>query len=98
MQDTFLKFFDEEKLAFASATSVRFSPEGFHHFYDNWDKYTKKIILRSQPVSNSPEVIRRLGVVAMNTPVEFDIYGHANSTMVSKIKISFVLEILLRIY
>jgi len=29
---------------------------------------------------NSPEIIRRLGVIAMNTPLEVDIYAHANST------------------
>ena len=33
-------------------------------------------------MSNSPEIIRRLGVIAMNTPVEVDIYAHANSTNV----------------
>lgn len=33
-------------------------------------------------VSNSPEIIRRLGVIAMNTPVEVDMYAHANSTNV----------------
>lgn len=82
VQDTFLDFFDQDKLAFASATSIRFSPTGFERFYKNWDKYKDKILLRSQQVSNAPEVIRRLGVVAMNTPVEFDIYGHANSTCV----------------
>ena len=31
-------------------------------------------------MSNSPELIQRLGVVAMNTPLEVDIYAHANST------------------
>jgi acetyl-CoA hydrolase len=82
IQDTFLDFFDEGKLDFASATSVRFSPDTFQRFYKNWNNYKDKIILRPQTVSNSPELINRLGVVAMNTPVEFDIYGHANSTMV----------------
>ena len=56
--------------------------DGFKKFYDNWDTYSKKLCLRSQVVSNSPEIIRRLGVIAMNTPVEVDIYGHANSTNV----------------
>jgi acetyl-CoA hydrolase len=83
LQDTFLDFFDQGKLTFASATSVRFSPQGFEKFYNNWDKYSHKLILRPQQISNAPEIIRRLGVIAMNTPVEFDIYGHANSTMVS---------------
>ncbi|KAF1804602.1 hypothetical protein V8B55DRAFT_1498873 [Mucor lusitanicus] len=82
LQDTFLEFFDSDKLKFASATSIRFSPEGFDHFYDNWEKYKDRFLLRSQQVSNSPEIIRRLGCIAMNTPVEFDMYGHANSTLV----------------
>ncbi|CDH51895.1 acetyl-hydrolase [Lichtheimia corymbifera JMRC:FSU:9682] len=82
LQDTFLEFFDSDKLKFASATSIRFSPEGFDRFYNNWEKYKDRLLLRSQQVSNSPEIIRRLGCIAMNTPVEVDIYAHANSTMV----------------
>lgn len=33
-------------------------------------------------LSNSAKIITRLFVIAMNTPLEFDIYGHANSTHV----------------
>jgi len=83
LQDCFLDFFDKGKLDHASATSIRLSPDGFKRFYANKDKYAPKITLRSQHISNSPELIRRLGVIAMNTPVEFDIYGHVNSTCVS---------------
>lgn len=82
IQDTFLDLFDSGKLDFATATSVRFSPDGFKRFYDNWESYHNKLLLRSQQVSNSPEIIRRLGVIGMNTPVEVDIYAHANSTCV----------------
>ncbi|ORX62843.1 acetyl-CoA hydrolase [Hesseltinella vesiculosa] len=83
LQDTFLDFFDSDKLRFASSTSIRFSPDGFDRFYENWEQYKGRLLLRSQQVSNSPEIIRRLGCIAMNTPVEFDIYGHANSTCVA---------------
>jgi acetyl-CoA hydrolase len=82
LQDTFLDLFDSGKLDFATATSIRFSPEGFKRFYDNWDRYFDKLLLRAQQVSNSPEIIKRLGVIGMNTPVEVDIYAHANSTNV----------------
>jgi len=82
IQDTFLDLFDSGKLDFATATSIRFSPEGFDRFYNNWDSYYHKLLLRSQAVSNAPEIIRRLGVIGMNTPVEVDIYAHANSTNV----------------
>ncbi|KAJ4481890.1 acyl-CoA carboxylate CoA-transferase [Lentinula aciculospora] len=80
LQDTFLRFFDSGKLDFATATSIRFSPDGFDHFYKNWTNYKDRLLLRSQQVANSPEIIRRLGIIAMNTPLEVDIYGHANST------------------
>jgi len=80
LQDTFIKFFDSGKLTYATATSIRFSPEGFAHFYGNWDAYKDKLLLRSQQVANAPEIIRRLGLIAMNTPLEVDIYAHANST------------------
>ncbi|RFU36170.1 hypothetical protein B7463_g158, partial [Scytalidium lignicola] len=82
LQDTFLDLFDSDRLDFATATSIRFSPEGFKRFYDGWERYHNKLLLRSQQVSNSPEIIRRLGVIGMNTPVEVDIYAHANSTCV----------------
>lgn len=36
--------------------------------------------------SNNPEVIRRLGVIAMNTALEADIFGNVNSTHVTGTK------------
>ncbi|CAG8634347.1 10623_t:CDS:10, partial [Ambispora gerdemannii] len=83
IQDTFLDFWEHHKLKFASATSVAFSPIGFQRFFEMWNDMKDRLVLRNQSVSNSPEVIRRLGVIAMNTPVEFDMYGHANSTHVN---------------
>ena len=74
LQDSFLDLFDSGHLDFATATSIRFSPDGFKRFYDGWENYAGKLLLRSQQVSNSPEIIRRLGVIGMNTPVEVDIY------------------------
>lgn len=82
LQDSFLDFFESGSLEFATATSIRLTPDGFNKFYENWDTYSKRLCLRSQVVSNSPEIIRRLGVIAMNTPVEVDMYAHANSTNV----------------
>jgi len=38
------------------------------------------VILRPQEISNSPEVARRLGAIAINTAIEVDIYGNVNST------------------
>jgi acetyl-CoA hydrolase len=83
LQDTMLDLFDSGKLNYASACSLSLSETpGFPRFFDAWDKYFDKIVLRPLSVSNAPEPIRRLGCIAMNTPVEFDIYAHANSTLV----------------
>ncbi|CCK71200.1 acetyl-CoA hydrolase KNAG_0G01420 [Huiozyma naganishii CBS 8797] len=83
LQDSFLDLFDNGSLDYATATSVRLTEKGFERAFENWEHFKHKLCLRSQVVSNSPEIIRRLGVIAMNTPVEVDIYAHANSTNVN---------------
>lgn len=83
LQDTMLDLFDSGKLDHASSCSLSLSESpGFPRFFDNWDKYADKITLRPLSIANAPEPIRRLGCIAMNTPVEFDMYAHANSTLV----------------
>ncbi|MCP5910159.1 propionyl-CoA--succinate CoA transferase, partial [Klebsiella pneumoniae] len=44
--------------------------------------YKPRLILRPQEISNHPEIIRRLGIIGINTALEFDIYGNVNSTHV----------------
>jgi acetyl-CoA hydrolase len=83
LQDTMLDLFDSGKCDHASSCSLSLSEDpGFPRFFDNWDKYFSKITLRPLSISNAPEPIRRLGCIAMNTPVEIDMYAHANSTLV----------------
>src|SRR3974377_699406 len=38
--------------------------------------------MRPQEISNHPEVIRRLGLISINTAIEIDIFGNVNSTHV----------------
>ncbi|VBB06331.1 acetyl-coa hydrolase/transferase [Lucifera butyrica] len=80
IQDGMFDLIDAGKLTFASGTSLTPSPEGLQRFYDNIGEYRKKIVLRPQEIANSPELARRLGIIAMNTAIEFDIFGHVNST------------------
>ena len=83
LQDTMLDLFDAGKLDAASSCSLSLSEkEGFPRFLANRERYADKIVLRPLSVSNSPEVVRRLGCISMNTPIEFDLYAHANSTLV----------------
>ena len=87
IQDGILDLIDAGKLVFASGTALTLSPQGLQKFYQNIDRYREKIVLRPQEISNSPEIARRLGVIAMNTAIEFDIYGHVNSTHIMGSKI-----------
>ncbi len=80
IQDSVLDLIDSGKIRIATGTSLTFSKEGQQRFYSNLDRYKKKIILRPQEISNNPEIIRRLGSIAMNTAIEVDIYGNVNST------------------
>jgi succinyl-CoA:acetate CoA-transferase len=80
IQDGMFDLIDAGKLDFASGTSLTPSPDGLKRFYANINEYRKKILLRPQEIANSPETARRLGIIAMNTAIEFDIFGHVNST------------------
>ena len=80
IQDGMIRLMKSGKLVEASATSFSISPDMIPELYDNMDEYRKKIVLRTQDVSNNPGLIRRLGVIAMNGMIEADIYGNVNST------------------
>lgn len=82
MQDGGLKMIENGVLGCVSSTALSLSEMSREKFYDELSYFKEKIILRPQEISNHPEVIRRLGVIAINTPIEADIYGNVNSTHV----------------
>jgi acetyl-CoA hydrolase/succinyl-CoA:acetate CoA-transferase len=82
LQDSIFDLLDAGKLESASTSSLTFSPAGCDRFLREISELKSKFIIRPQEISNNPEVIRRMGIISMNTALEFDIYGHANSTHV----------------
>ena len=80
IQDGMIRLMKSGKLVEASATSFSISPDMIPELYNNMDEYKKRIVLRTQDVSNNPGLIRRLGVIGMNGMIEADIYGNVNST------------------
>ena len=82
IQDSALDLMDAGKLDIVSGAGFGLSAEARKRFYDNISFYAPKSVLRPAQISNNPELIRRLGIIAMNTPVECDIYGHVNSSLV----------------
>ena len=86
-QDGMLDLVDAGKVDAISSAAISASPAGLKRFYENIETYKKLIVLRPQEISNHPECIRRLGVISMNTAIEFDIYGNVNSTHICGTKI-----------
>ncbi|MFC7379599.1 acetyl-CoA hydrolase/transferase family protein [Brevundimonas sp. GCM10030266] len=82
LQDGMLDMLETGKLTVASATAFSLSPEAAARLNDEMAAFRSKIILRPQEISNHPELIRRLGCIAMNGMIEADIYGNVNSTNV----------------
>ncbi len=82
IQDGMIKLLRTGKLSYASATAFSLSPDALSNVMSQIGEFREKIILRPQEISNHPEIIRRLGVIAMNGMIEADIYGNVNSTHV----------------
>jgi len=87
IQDGMLNLIRNGVIKMASATSFSLSAAGVKEFNDNIDFYRTRILLRTQEISNHPELIRRLGVIAMNGMIEADIYGNVNSTHIAGSKV-----------
>ncbi len=82
LQDKGLELIDLGRCTFASTGSLYLSDAYYDKVRNNVDFYKEHIILRPYELSNNPEVVRRLGVIAINTALEVDIYGNVNSTHV----------------
>lgn len=82
LQDGMLDLLEAGKLRMASATAFSLSPEAAQRLNAAVPRFRDRIILRPQEISNHPELIRRLGCIAMNGLIEADIYGAVNSTHV----------------
>jgi succinyl-CoA:acetate CoA-transferase len=82
IQDGMLELLRSGTLSMASATAFSLSEDGIAELRANMSEYRSRIVLRPQEISNHPEVIRRLGCLAMNGMIEADIYGNVNSTHV----------------
>ena len=86
LQDSVVGMMLDGRVKDASACSLTVTNDCLKQVYDNMDYFKQHLTLRQSEISNSPEIIRRLGVIAINTAIECDIYGNANSTQISGTK------------
>lgn len=82
LPDSMIDLMLARRLVCASATALCLSPSGAAKFNDNIDFLQSHIVLRPQEITNHPEIIRRLGCIAINGMIEADLYGNVNSTHV----------------
>jgi acyl-CoA hydrolase len=73
---------DRDRFAGASAAALSLADTSPERLARLLRESRGDLVLRPMWMSNNPEIIGRLHVVAMNTPLEVDIYGHVNSTHV----------------
>ena len=82
IQDGVIKLMKDGKIKFASGSSLTLSQPVLEDIYGALEAFRPKLLLRPQEISNTPEVVRRLGVISINTALELDIFGNVNSTHV----------------
>ena len=82
IQDSVIGLMRSGDIKFGSATSLTVSPQILESIYQDLPFFKERILLRPQEISNHPEVVRRLGIISINTAIEVDIWGNVNSTHV----------------
>lgn len=83
IQDAVIDLMRRGRCTFASGCSLSVTRPVLEHIYEDLQFFKERIILRPQEYSNNPEVVRRLGIITMNTALEADIFGNVNSTHVN---------------
>jgi acetyl-CoA hydrolase len=82
IQDAVVELMRSGKVRFASGCSLTVTNAVLKDIYANFEFFRSRFLLRPQEISNSPEIVRRLGIISVNTAIEVDIAGNVNSTHV----------------
>lgn len=86
IQDSVIDLMRAGRVKFGSTCSLSVTNECLDGIYGDIEFFKDKLVLRPSEISNNPEVVRRLGIIAMNTAIEADIYGNINSTHITGTK------------
>ncbi len=82
IQDAVIGLMESGRVKFASGCSLTVSNPCIEKIYKNLPFFKERVVLRPSEFSNNPAVVRRLGLIAINTALELDIFGNINSTHV----------------
>ena len=82
IQDSVIELVKQDRCAFVSGVSLTVTDPVLQSIYDNLDYFRGRLLLRPQEIANNPEIVRRIGIISINTALEADIFGNINSTHV----------------
>ena len=82
IQDSVIELINRDRCSFVSGVSLTLTNPVLQGIYDNLESYHGRLLLRPQEIANNPEIVRRLGIISINTALEADIFGNINSTHV----------------
>lgn len=82
IQDAVIDLVKSERCSFVSGVSLTVTDQVLQSIYDNLDYFRRRLMLRPQEIANNPEIVRRIGIISVNTALEADIFGNINSTHV----------------
>ena len=86
LQDAVVDLIRQGRVKFGSTCSLTVTNDCLQGIYDDIDFFKDKLVMRQSEISNNPGLIRKLGVISMNTAIEADIYGNVNSTHITGTK------------
>ena len=82
IQNSVIDLMLKDRIRFVAGSSLTLSEDHLDMLYGHIDQLKERMLLRPQEITNHPEMIRRLGIIAVNTALEADIFGNVNSTHV----------------
>jgi acetyl-CoA hydrolase len=82
LQDSVVDLMQAGRCKFVSTCALTLSAGVMSQVASNLEFFRPRVLLRPQEITNHPEVVRRLGVISMNTAIEVDLFGNVNSTHV----------------
>ncbi|HEX5790272.1 MAG TPA: succinate CoA transferase, partial [Luteolibacter sp.] len=82
IQDAVIDLLRQDRCSFVSGVSLTVTDTVLQGMYANLDSFRGRLLLRPQEITNNPEIVRRIGIISINTALEADIFGNINSTHV----------------
>lgn len=83
VQDSVISLMEKGRVKFASTCSLSVSNEVMDKVYANLDFFKERLVMRSTEYTNNAAIVRKLGIITINTALEADIFGNVNSTHVA---------------